>query len=124
SGEDGRGSGEPTAGCPFESLRPIGENKRRRSLHEIAVDSLFELVVGSVGGSEMAAPVRTAAVGVGESILVRECPRTENPPGFLLDLAVGSEWGDGAPHEQRRFRVQEVRILLSRLAPVVSADSD
>src|SRR5215831_8638475 len=70
------------------------------------------------------APVGTAAVVVGASVLASEFPRPEEHTGVVAHVRVGCECSDRASDEERRLRLQEIRVLLPCVTPVVFGDAE
>src|SRR5580658_1177927 len=110
---------------PALRSRPVRKCHRHWTFPEMAVQRCVEFLDWrSVGFGEMASPVWAAAVGIGEAVFVGEIPGAEYFPRLLLPVRVSCKGGDGSSHEQRRFRMQEVGILFSGVAPVLFLDAE
>src|SRR5262245_240734 len=66
----------------------------------------------------VAAPVGTAAVVVGQAVVASKIPRAEEHAGSVPHVRVGRQCGDRPSGEQRRLRLETVRIMFTGVARV------
>jgi len=94
-------------------FRPIGKSDLHQSL-PVGVKSFIAPGDLSVFRFRMAPPMRPGAAGVRESVLVGKVPRAENTSAFVPDIRIRRQRSHRAPHEQRCFRFEKIRILSGR----------